>query len=118
MLINNFLAAICKLLLDETLPMLVSLLKSIVSASATSFMLKGRGVFFHDIFLYFCKIFLAAICAFLFLQYEVLTLIFLGEILSSMSVVLFIFLDVFFNSMLFKLSIFISSRLLMLVSLL
>ena len=60
----------------------------------------------------------AAICAFLFLMYEVFTLIFLGEIWSSMSVVLFLFLDIFFKSMLFKLSIFTSSMSLMLESLL
>ena len=45
-LINNFLAGICVLLLDETSFMSVSLLKPIVSESATSFILKAREAFF------------------------------------------------------------------------
>ena len=92
-LLTNFLAAISALLLDETSFIPVSLLKSIVSASATSFILKGRGAFFRDIFLYFCTTFLAAIYAFLFLLF--ITFIFLGVekiYSSSLSAVLFLFL--------------------------
>ena len=75
-LLTIFLAVIFALLLDEMLFMLMTLLKSIVSASAISFMLKGRGTFFFYIFLHFCKKNLDAICAFLFLLYEEFTPIF------------------------------------------
>ena len=53
--------------------MLVSLLKSFVSASAISVILKERGAFSRDIFLYFCENFLAGISTFLFVLFEVVT---------------------------------------------
>ena len=74
-LLPIFLAANCAFLFDKTSFMLVSLLKSFVSASAISVILKERGAFSRDIFLYFCENFLAGISTFLFVLFEVVTFV-------------------------------------------